>query len=93
MPDNMDVVQRIARLETRMEDQRERSKERHAELLLALGAATTQRGLIETVHDKRIDALEVQFQRYQGAWGLLTIIGTALTAAWVLFGEWIKSRL
>jgi len=93
MPDNMDVAERIARLETRMEDQRERSKERHTELLLALNAATAQRGLIETVHDKRIEALEVQFQRYQGAWGLLTIIGTALTAAWVLFGEWIKSRL
>lgn len=93
MTDDMDVVQRIARLETRMESQQERSKERHAELLLALVGATTQRNLIEAVHDKRIEALEVQFQRYQGAWGLLTIIGTALTAAWVLFGEWVKSRL
>ena len=93
MLDDMDVAERIARLETRMEDQRERSKERHSELLLALTSATTQRGLIEAVHDKRIEALEVQFQRYQGAWGLLTIIGTALTAAWVLFGGWIKSRL
>jgi len=93
MLDDMDVAERIARLETRMEDQRERSRERHSELLLALNSATAQRGLIEAVHDKRIEALEVQFQRYQGAWGLLTIIGTALTAAWVLFGEWIKSRL
>lgn len=42
---------------------------------------------------ERIRALEDSLTRYQGAWGLLSIIGGAIVVAWTIFGQWIKAKL
>jgi len=88
---NHDV--RLAQIEARVAVLDAQRQTNDTAVLLAVAGIKEMIEGLETKHHERILDLERQYQRYQGAWGLLTIIGTAVIAAWAIFGDTIKTKL
>jgi hypothetical protein len=87
------VIERLTRSEEQIIAHAERDVNNHKEVMQAVSELKVSLEAIEERHHERLVALEKEYERYRGAWGLLTIIGTALLAAWSIISEVIKRKI
>jgi predicted nucleic acid-binding Zn-ribbon protein len=82
MEETADILDRVTRAEERVVAMDRRHEEWHTEARLSRNEI-----------DARLAAIENSLQRYQGAWGTLTIIVSAVAVAVGLFKEAIFKRM
>ncbi len=94
------VIERLTRSEEQIIAHAERDSNNHKEvmaeqtrLLQAVTDLKISLDATEEKHHQRLLALEKEYERYRGAWGLLTIIGTAILAAWSIISEVVKRKI
>ena len=87
------VEERVTRAEEQLTAHSRRSDEHHADVLAAIRALTEETRERLELHDARLVTVETKFSKYEGAWGFVTIILSAIAAAWAIFGGFIKKRL
>ena len=87
------VIERLTRSEEQIIAHAERDVNNHKEVMQAVSELKASLEATEDRHHERLVALEKEYERYRGAWGLLTIIATALLAAWSIISEVIKRKI
>lgn len=78
----LDLVQRVTRIETAYSDH-------HRALLERMDRIVEEGGKQE----ERLRAVENSLTKYQGFWGAITLIGSAIVTCVTLFWDFVKEKL